>query len=367
VERPSSSQQSIAQVQKWITQQGDPVDLTRRDLGKLALAAIPASILIAKPNSNFDGVQVGVITYSYRSMPGANDAEALLKYIVDSGISGIEMMAPAAEIYAGSPAAAGRGGGGGGQGRGPGGGPGRGAGAPGGPGAQGRGPGGRPPMTPEQQAAQQARVDDLKKWRLSVSMDKYKALRQMYNDAGVNIYAFKLEPTPSMSDEEYEYIFHVADTLGANHVTLELSNDAAFTQRIGDFAAKKKMMVAYHAHTQATETAWDAVLAQSKGNAINLDCGHFVAGTSESPVPLILKRHDRIASIHLKDRKKASNGAANLPWGQGETPIKEILTVMRKEKYKFPASIELEYEIPEGSDAVVETSKCVQFCKNALA
>jgi len=362
------------------------VDLTRRDLGKLALAAIPASRLIAKPNSTFDGVHVGVITYSYRSMPGANDAEALLKYIVDSGISGIELMAPAAEIYAGSPAPAGRGGGGGGggQGRGPGvepgaappGGQAAGAGAaqgagpggaPGGPGGAGRGRGGRPPMTPEQQAAQQARVEELKKWRLSVSMDKYKAMRKMYNDAGVNIYAFKLEPTPSMSDEEYEYIFHVADTLGANHVTLELSGDAAFTQRIGDFAAKKKMVVAYHAHTQATITAWDAVLAQSKGNAINLDCGHYVAGTSESPILLILKHHDRIASMHLKDRKKASNGGANLPWGQGETPIKEILTLMRKEKYKFPASIELEYQIPEGSDAVVETSKCVQFCKNALA
>jgi sugar phosphate isomerase/epimerase len=339
------------------------VDLTRRDLAKLALAAIPASRLLAKPNSNFDGVQIGVITYSYRSMPGSNDAEALLKYIVDSGISGIELMGPAAEIYAGSPASAGRGGGGGGGGQG------RGPGGPGGPGGQGRGPGGggRQPMTPEQQAAQQARAGELKKWRLSVSMDKYKALRKMYNDAGVNIYAFKLEPNPNMSDEEYEYIFHVADTLGANHVTLELSNDAAFTQRIGDFAAKKKMRVAYHAHTQATITAWDAVLAQSPGNAINLDCGHYVAGTSESPIPLIQKQHSRIASMHLKDRKKASDGGANLVWGQGETPIKEILTLMRTEKYKFPASIELEYQIPEGSDAVVETSKCVQFCKNALA
>lgn len=337
------------------------MELTRRDLGKLALAAIPASRLLAKPNSNFDGVQIGVITYSYRSMPGANDAVALLKYIVDSGISGIELMGPAVEIYAGSPASAGRGPGGPGPGRGPGG--------AGGPGAQGRGQGrgGRAPLTPEQRAAQEARAAELKKWRLSVSMDKYKALRKMYNDAGVDIYALKLEPNPSMSDEEYEYIFHVADTVGANHVTLELSNDAAFTKRIGDFAAKKHMRVAYHAHTQATMTAWDGVLEQSIGNAINLDCGHFVAGTSESPIPLIRKHHDRIASIHLKDRQKGTNGGANLPWGQGETPIKEILTLMRQEKYGFPASIELEYQIPEGSDAVVEVSKCVQFCKSALA
>jgi sugar phosphate isomerase/epimerase len=344
------------------------MELTRRDLGKLALAALPASGLLAKPNSKFDGVQVGVITYSYRSMPGANDAKELLKYIVDSGVSGIELMGPAAEIYAGSPAAAGRGPGGGGGGQGRGRGPG-GPGGPGGAGAQGRGQGGggRQPLTPEQQAAARERAEALKKWRLGVSMDKYKELRKMYNDAGVNIYAFKLEPNPNMSDEEYEYIFHVADTLGANHVTLELSNNAEFTKRVGDFAAKRHMMVAYHAHTQATLTAWDAVLDLSKGNAINLACGPYVAGTSESPIPRIQKHHGRIASMHLKDRKKASNGGANLAWGQGETPIRDILRLMRQEKYKFPASIELEYEIPEGSDAVVETSKCVQFCKNALA
>ena len=342
------------------------MNLTRRELVQLAAATVPASQLLAKPNSKFDGVQVGVITYTYRSMPGANDAEALLKYIVDSGISGIELMGPAAEIFAGSPATGGRGGGSGqargGQGRGS---QGRGAEGRRGPDGAGRAPGsgGRAPLTPEQLA----RAEELKKWRLSVPMDKYKALRKMYNDAGVHIYAFKLEPNPAMSDEEYEYIFHVADTLGANHVTLELSNNAAFTQRLGDFAAKKKMLVAYHAHTQATMTAWDAVLEQSKGNAINLDCGHYVAGTSESPIPLIQKHHSRIASMHLKDRKKASSGGDNLPWGQGDTPIKEVLQLMRKEKYKFPASIELEYPIPEGSDAVAETIKCVQYCKNALA
>jgi len=100
---------------------------------------------------------------------------------------------------------------------------------------------------------------------------------------------------------------------------------------------------------------------------VNLDCGHYVAGTSESPIPVIQKLHDRIASIHLKDRKKASNGGANLPWGEGETPIRDILQLMRKEKYNFPASIELEYAIPEGSDAVVEVKKCIQYCKAALA
>src|SRR5512140_3367159 len=97
---------------------------TRRDFGKVAAAALPAAGLLAKPNSNFNGVQIGTITYSFRSLPSS--AEEVLKYCVDCGISGIELMSNVAESYAGSPAPAGRGMGGPG---GPGGGPGR---APGG-------------------------------------------------------------------------------------------------------------------------------------------------------------------------------------------------------------------------------------------
>jgi hypothetical protein len=53
-------------------------------------------------------------------------------------------------------------------------------------------------------------------------------------------------------------------------------------------------------------------------------------------------------------------------WGKGQTPIKEILQLMRKERWTFPADIELEYKIPEGSNAVAEVAKCVQYCKAAL-
>jgi sugar phosphate isomerase/epimerase len=313
---------------------------TRRDIGKIALAAGAASRLkgAEKPNSRFNGVQIGAITYSYRQLPGSNDAAQVLQYVLDSNISAIELMGPVAENFAGAPSA-GRG-----------------------------GRGGRAPLTPEQQAAQQKAAEELKKWRLSVSMDKYKEFRKMYNDAGVSSSAYKLEPRPTMSDEEYDYILNVTETLGANHVTLELPNDDEFLKRIGDFAARRHMLVAYHAHTQASMTAWDRALDLSKGNAINLDCGHYFAGTGESPLPLILKRHDRIASMHLKDRRKQGTpGGDNLPWGQGDTPIKEILQAMKANRYTFPASIEYEYQTPEGSDVLTEMRKCVQYCKDALA
>ncbi len=47
-------------------------------------------------------MQIGVITYSYRSLPGS--VEQILQYIVDSGISAIELMGDAVEDYAGKPA-----------------------------------------------------------------------------------------------------------------------------------------------------------------------------------------------------------------------------------------------------------------------
>ena len=379
--------------------------LTRRELGKLALAVPAASVFArtesifgsfvqAKPNSLIEGVQIGTITYSYRSMPDQS-AEATLKYIVDSGISGIELMGGPAESFAGAPTPAGRGGGGGrgpggpGGGRGPGG-PGgevragappmtgswngqpcavpgaAGAGGPGGPGGGGGGRG-RGEMTPEQQAAQQEQAAKLKAWRTSVSMDPFKKLRKMYNDAGVTIYAWKQLST-NMSDEEYEYIFNVAEALGCTHTTLELPTDAAALKRLGDFAMKKKIYAAYHTHAQGSMTAFDQAFALSKGNMANVDFGHWVAAgnVGGTPMQFLEKHHARISSFHLKDRTTPANCALNLPWGTGETPIKEILQLVKKNKWKIPASAELEYSIPEGSDAVQEVKKCVEYCRRAL-
>ena len=381
---------------------------SRREFGKLALAGLPAAAVLgraesifgalpqAKPNSLINGVQIGTITYSFRQMPDQS-AEATLKYIVDSGISAVELMGGPAESFAGAPTS-GRGGGPGG-GRGPGGGGRAGApdaaadippgaktgswngvtcvipaeGADAGGGGRGRGRANAGDMTPEQiaaQAAQQEAAAKLKAWRTSVSMDPFKKLRKMYNEAGVSIYAWK-QLGANMSDEEFEYIFNVAEALGATHTTLELpaGPDAEKQlKRIGDFAMKKKIYAAYHTHAQGSMTAFDQAFAVSKGNMANVDLGHWVAGGNKggSPMDFLNKYHDRTSSFHLKDRTTPEHCALNLAWGTGETPIKEILQLVKKNKWKIPASIELEYSIPEGSDAVQETRKCVEYCRAAL-
>ncbi|MEP7258767.1 MAG: sugar phosphate isomerase/epimerase [Flavitalea sp.] len=277
-----------------------------------------------KPQSKFSGVQVGVITYSYRSMPG--NVEQLLQYIAESGISAIELMGDAVEAFAGKP-------------------------------------------DKKDYSAGYEKV--VAEWRAKVSMDKFEAIKKMYNDAGITIYAFKPDALGKKNtDAEIDYALRAAKALGARSVTTELTADSQQTKRLGDLGAKHKIFIGYHAHTQATDTAWDSALEQSEYNSMNLDCGHYIAAggnnTKESLLALIEAKHDRITSMHLKDRKTKANGGENQPWGQGDTPIKEILTLLKEKKYAIPASIELEYDIPSGSDAVKETKKCMQFAKAAL-
>jgi sugar phosphate isomerase/epimerase len=322
---------------------------TRRDLGKLALASGTAATMMAagKPNSKFNGVQIGVITYSFRALPGS--AEEVLKYCVDCGVSAIELMSNVPESYAGAPLPPPR------------------AFPPRTPGAPR--PTGPPQFTPEQRAAMQKTAEELKKWRLSASMDKYKAFRRMYEDAGVKIYAFKLPPAMNMSDQEYDYIWNVGQTLGADHITMELPTDDAHLQRVSEYAAKRKLRIAFHTHGQGGASGFDKALGASKYTALNFDVGHYWGVVGESPVPLIEKYHDRIASLHLKDRKRPEGGNAgpNVPWGEGGTPLKDILQLMKVKKYKFPGTVEYEYNTPEGSSVLAEVKKCVDYCRAALA
>ncbi len=270
-----------------------------------------------KPNSKIAGVQIGTITYSYRSMP--HTIEQLLQHIVDSGISAVELMGDSVEIYAGKP----------------------------------------------------ADKNEVAAWRATVGMKKFKEIKKMFQKAGVSIYAFKPDALGSQNtDAEIEYAMRVAKVLGANSVTVEIPKDPAHSQRLGDLAAKNKMYVGYHNHTQGNDQAWLTALSQSPYNSINLDCGHYIAAggnnTKESLLAFIVANHKRITSFHMKDRQTKDNGAANLPWGEGNTPIKEILNLLKTNKYNIPASIELEYKIPEGSNAVKEVNRCFEYAKNAL-
>jgi sugar phosphate isomerase/epimerase len=98
----------------------------------------------------------------------------------------------------------------------------------------------------------------------------------------------------------------------------------------------------------------------SKNYRINLDIGHFSAAGFDS-VAFIRKYHDRITNLHLKDRKK--NDGPNMPFGQGDTPIKPVLQLLKSERYAIPAYIEYEYA---GGASTHEVARCLEYVRTAL-
>lgn len=312
-----------------------------------AFSVLPGNFIIrssgnqkeSKPNSMFGGVQVGAITYSWRSMP--ESAEDILQYCLSTNISSIELMGDVAEKYAGLP--------------------------------QG-------PSKPEagvmlsdaeiasfEKATQEAR-EAQRIWRISAPMKKFEDLRKMYNDAGVNIHIAKFSPE-NWTDKEVEYAFRAAKALGAKGVTNEIGDKAA--KRLGPIAQKMGTYSILHQHLQPGEPGWtfDKFLDYSPANMLNFDAGHYFGATGLHPNGIIERLHDRIVSLHLKDKTgpKGNPANTNMPWGKGETPISDILLLLKKNKWPIYADIELEYPVPEGSDAVAEVKKCVEFCRNILA
>jgi len=323
----------------------------RKFLGLTATAAafsvLPGNFIIgssgkqkgSKPDSQFGGVQVGAITYSWRSMPGS--AEDILQYCLLTGISTIELMGDVAEKYAGLP---------------------------------------QDPLKPApgvmlsdseiasfEKATQEAR-EAQRVWRISAPIKKFEELRKMYNDAGVSIHIAKFSPD-SWTDKEIEYSFKAAKALGAKGVSNEIGENAA--ARLGPIAQKMGMYAIMHQHLQPGEPGWtfDKFLEYSPAIMLNFDAGHYFGATGLHPNGIIERLHDRIVSIHMKDKTgpKSNPANTNMPWGKGETPIADILLLLKKNKWPIYADIELEYPVPEGSDAVAEVKKCVEFCKNILA
>jgi sugar phosphate isomerase/epimerase len=178
----------------------------------------------------------------------------------------------------------------------------------------------------------------------------------------------KIDNFGSFSDEVTDYFFTVAKNLGAHALSTE--GNLKDIDKLGKFAAKHKMMVGYHGHTAGpggdafgAPENWEKAMAVSPHNGINLDLGHFLVGNQTSPIPFMTKYHDKITHIHVKD---ATLKGATVPFGQGEVPIVEALQLIKKNRWKFQATIEFEYPVPEGSDVLTEIGKAVEYCHKAL-
>ena len=93
-----------------------------------------------------------------------------------------------------------------------------------------------------------------------------------------------------------------------------------------------------------------------------LAIGHFPAAGFDA-LAYLREHHRDITNLHLKDRKK--NQGDNTPWGEGDTPIREVLQLLKRERWPIRAYIEYEHRGESGP--VDEVKKCFAFARNALA
>jgi sugar phosphate isomerase/epimerase len=306
-----------------------------------AVTAIPFDFSFAigtqnkKPNSKVAGVQLGCTTYSYRNMP--HKVDDVIPYLLLAGINSIELRSVAEEDL-GIP---------------------------------------EMPARPREQLTDKEKADFAKandeareaqrKWRLSLPMQRYADMRKKFNDAGINVYISKFAPS-AWSDEEIDYAFNAAKVLGSIGITDEMTDAAC--QRLGKFAEKHKSLAMYHTHGQVADPgfSFDKYLSYSPANMLNLDAGHYFGATGLHPNKVIEQYHNKMRSIHIKDKTGPKNATpdTNMPFGKGETPIADILLLLKKEKWPISVDVELEYPIPESSDAAKEVAKSIEYMRNIL-
>jgi sugar phosphate isomerase/epimerase len=317
---------------------------TRREFGMLTLAGVVVGRLEGRPlrfedeaeaaiNSTVNGVRLGVQTYSFRDLPrpaGAGDSvDVVIKAMLEAGLSECELFSPQLEPQF----------------------------------AQGaRGARGAPP-SPE---ATKAR-EDLRKWRVESSLDHFRSARKKFDAAGITIHAYCYNMNDSFTDAEIDRGFEMTKALGAGVMTT--STQMTVAKRIAPLADTHKIVVGLHGHSNvtdpnefATPESFAAAMKLSKYLKVNLDIGHFVSADYD-PIAYIREHHANITNLHLKDRK--NHQGDNTPWGQGDTPIREVLQLLKKERWPIPADIEYEYRGTGTSPQ--EVKKCFEFAKQALA
>src|SRR5215510_4264436 len=308
----------------------------RREAGKLGLCGLgllspigfsQTAFSQSRPNSKWAGVQVGLnVPYNFggRTM----NAGEVIERCVRLGVNAIELRSQPVEEFLGSPDNSIYS-------------------AP----------------VPQQVTARKVTAEEIGKWRNAVPMERVRQCRQMFENAGITIEIMKVDDIYIRTDEELDYFFRLAKTLGARAISCEISDPLDGTKRVGRFADKHQMTVAYHGHTKVTPAIWEETFTYAKFNGANVDLGHFVGGNKTSQVPFIKEHHDRITHVHVKDK---TLGDKNVSFGMGDTPIKETLQLIRDNKWNIQATIEFEYPVPPGSDRMVEMAKCLEYCKRAL-
>jgi sugar phosphate isomerase/epimerase len=309
------------------------VHLSRRDFGRVTVTGLTFSMFSSgKVNSTVSGVRLGAISYCFRGLPRTPDTDyidTIIQACLDCGVGYVELTSPMVEPPTTLPG------------------------------------GGRvPPDSPENRKAR----EEVRKWRLSAPAARFKEIRKKFDDAGISLFAYVMTFAEDFTDDEIEAVFLQTRALGVGIIGTNQTT-VGMGPKLVPYAEKHKVDLSFHNHAKAEDPnevaspqSFEKLFGMSKHFKANLDVGHFVAG-NQDPIAFIEQHHDRITHLHMKDRKR--NDGPNMAWGEGETPIKQVLTLVKEKHY--PIYCIVEYEYKGTGTPIEETKKCMNYMKQALA
>jgi sugar phosphate isomerase/epimerase len=225
---------------------------------------------------------------------------------------------------------------------------------------------GQPPaqITPDYMKTRQA----LRDWRIALPLDRFKEVRRKFDAAKLNLFSYVYTIDDHMTDAEIEAAFRQLQALGVPMFTTNQTR-VGMGPRIAPLSEEYNIKAAWHPHAEiqdpnevATPASMEKLLAMSKSFVINLDIGHFAAGNNDV-LAFLKKHHERIAHLHVKDRKR--DKGPNVQLGTGDTPIKESATLIRDERWPIMLILEREYRDAPGSP-VEQTRWQLNYLKGLL-
>jgi sugar phosphate isomerase/epimerase len=303
---------------------------SRREIALFTIAGLAAPLLSAF-GEIAGGVRLGVQSGSFRDLPhtpGSDAVDTLIQAMTECDVRECELFAPLVEPAFGGHAA--------------------------------RHHSAMASMSPQMMRR------ELRKWRLRTPIAQFKTIGSRFEKAGVRVYAYNYSPDRTFSDEEIDRGFSMAKAVGAEIITASMTLDIA--KRVAPFADKHRMVVALNGHWTtdpnrvASPADFAAALKMSPYFKVNVDIGMFTAGKVD-PVSYIRDHHADITSLHLKDCRR--NGGDAVAWGQGDTPIREVLQLLKRERWPIRAYVAYEYR-GDGTP-VEEVKRCFAYANQALA
>jgi sugar phosphate isomerase/epimerase len=209
---------------------------------------------------------------------------------------------------------------------------------------------------------------------IKASEAEFKSVRGKLDAAGIKVSAYCANFPTDATDDHLDRAFRGAGLLGTDVMTSSL--EKPILDRVDERCRRYKIRLGLHNHYlgdswfkgdkaanfEGPDDFLKALEGRSEYLAINLDVGHFYAA-GHDPVAFFRDHHRRIVSLHIKDRDRDAERTYRR-FGEGQTPIAEVLRLAGM--FKFPYAANIEYELEE-KDPTEGVRRSFDYIKRVLA